>query len=100
MIAGFETNEILKERLVEAFGAKYAISRYIKMDAPFIPHEYLETIVFWDKDTNSSLLGNSLQLILLAKRDIEEECNMSTPHLEILKDQTPKITWNLYSKNV
>jgi hypothetical protein len=95
MIAGFELNEKLKEKLVLECGAFEAKSIYFPNGVPLIPEPFLETIVRWDKDADDSVLAKALQVILLHTIEIDKLAEITPPELEFSLGH-PQIIWSMF----
>ena len=70
----FEENEKLKDDLVMNFGVWEAKSKFFKKGVAIIPEPFLETIVRWDKDTESELIANGIKKILTFKVEMDKRC--------------------------
>jgi hypothetical protein len=95
MIAGFDLNEKLKEKLVLECGAFEAKTIYFPDGVPLIPEKFLETIVRWDKDVDDSFLAKALQIILLHSLEIDKIAEMTPPELEFNMSH-PQIVWSIF----
>jgi hypothetical protein len=93
----FEHNEKLKEDLVMNFGAWEAKSIIFKEGVLIIPEPFLETIVRWDKDTESKLITKGVKKILEFKKSMEERCYVSDIQYETVYGH-PQVIWAIFKE--
>jgi len=95
VIAGFELNEKLKEKLVSEYGAFDAVTHFFEKGVPLIPEPFSETIVRWEKDVDEEMFSKALQFIVLAKLGIDKVAEMTDPQLEISMGH-PQVVWGIF----
>jgi len=98
VIEAFDLNEKLKETLVLEYEAYLAYSKYFENGVPLILEPFLETTVRWEKDVSDSIISKSLEVINLAKKAIDEKCDMTVPQLEYSLGH-PQIVWAIFNQD-
>jgi len=97
MVAGFDFNETLKEKLCLDFGAFEAKSRFFENGVPLIPEPFLETTVRWDKDCEGKKIEMGIKKVLEFKDDMEKRCFVTDVQLETVYGH-PQIIWGIFKE--
>lgn len=93
----FELNEKLKEDLVINCGAWEAKSIIFKDGVVIIPEPFLETIVRWDKDTESELIAKGINKILDFKQKMDTRCFVTDVQYEVSYGH-PQALWAIFKE--
>lgn len=80
-MTGFELNERLKERCVEA-GADKAVTQYFSKGVPIIPEPFYETTITFLPETSTKVITDVYQLVLGYKYAFDVEYFFTDPLIE------------------
>lgn len=93
----FDTNELLKERLITDYNASEAKTVYFKEGVEIMPEPFLETVVVWRDKIKKNFIIKSIQEILLFKNQVKNRCFVTDIQYEIINNQY-QLIWAIFKE--
>ena len=79
------------------YGAWEAKSIIFKEGVAIIPEPFLETMIRWDKDTESSLIAEGIKKILVFKQEMDARCFVTDVQYEVSYGH-PQALWAIFKE--
>jgi hypothetical protein len=93
----FELNEELKDKLVLDYGAYFAKTTFFKDGVLLLPEPFYETIVIWNKDTETYIIEKAAALVGYYKHEINKNAEMTDLLFEYTLGR-PSLLWSVFPK--